>query len=264
MNILFPLLSFTATLILTLISSFVLDLTPKESFIIFSTGTSVTLALALIEQRLQSDFKDVRDEISGQLSERLDLYKAIDQIQDEQLVGAVLSLAKRLSSGEVPSHIAALRVPMLYDTAERSVYASNVSRTCEDLLQWSNSPRFQQIIEVSRARAQTGVKFTRTFLLNRAQVQNSDGTFKKDCTAALRQQHDAGIEVRIIWIEDFEKDAVMPTRKLDKNFTIFDNEEAVETSDFQVIWRKPSKRLDEIIDISQEQLKYSFLYLPET
>jgi hypothetical protein len=259
---LFPIISFFATVVLTLIASVLLKLDDKDSFVVFATGTSVSVALTLIEQRLQTDIKEAQQHIVEELRRAMELYRLCAEINDAQLEGEITSLAKRLSAGEVPSHIAAVRIPVLYERAERRVYASNVSRTVDDLTRWATSARFRSIIEVSRRRRSSGVKFVRTFLLTRVQVIDPGGVWNSDCTSILEEQAEAGIEVRIIWLEDLQTDTVTPTRRLDRNFTIFDDTEVVETTDVQVIYRLPSKRLQEIIDLSTEQLKYSVSFPP--
>jgi hypothetical protein len=50
-------------------------------------------------------------------------------------------------------------------------------------------------------------------------------------------QVDANIDVRIVWAEDLEMDNLPPHRKLVRDLTIFDGQEAVDTTGVQVIYR---------------------------
>lgn len=191
------------------------------------------------------------------MAEKLDLIRMIDDIDDPQLRSEVALLARRLSIGEVPSHIAAIRTPMLYERAKFTVYASNVSLTRELLYRWDSLARFRRIVEVSERRSAEGVSFTRTFFLSRRQIITPDGRWDARSYKTLTAQAEAGIDVRIVWAEDLELDNLPPHRKLVRDLTIFDNLEAVDTTGVQVIYRHPSDRLREFLDIEKEQLKYS-------
>ena len=260
------LVSFVASLVLVLLSVYVAKLSDMGIFIVGSTGASVTLGLALIEQRLAEGARDVRRIISEELSDKLDLIRAIDQITDSRLQAEVYALARALSAGTIPPHIAALRIPAMYESAAHEVYASNVSLTAEKLYQWIESPRFRGIVETSKRRGAPRskrpghgpprVKFSRTFVLRRSEVFLDTGEMEARCWEALRAQRDAHITVRIIWIEDLESDTIRPTRPLVRNFTIFDGAEAVDTTDVQRMYRLPSDKLQEFLDTQTEQIKY--------
>jgi hypothetical protein len=84
-----------------------------------------------------------------------------------------------------------------------------------------------------------------------------DGRWDERSFKTLNAQVEAGIEVRIVWTEDLELDNLPPHRKLVRDLTIFDSLEAVDTTGVQVIYRHPSDRLREFLDIEKEQLKYS-------
>jgi hypothetical protein len=249
--------SITATVILTLISDYVINLDNAGTFLVLSTGSVVTLALGLIEQRLNSDQRQLRTEITAELAEKLDLFRMVDEIDDPDLRSEVFLLARRLSVGEVPSHISAIRTPVLYERAKATVYASNVSLTKEMLYRWDELARFRGIVEVSARRRREGVQFTRTFFLSRRAILDQDGEWDAQSFRVLSKQVAAGIEVRIVWAEDLELDNLPPHRKLVRDLTIFDDAEAVDTTGVQVIYRRPSDRLQDFLDIRKEQLKYS-------
>lgn len=251
------LLSFLATLVLTVVGTYVVKLDSKEKFVVFSVGASISLALGLIENKLREVRGEIRKTVTGELRERLQLYRLLDDIDDADLRTEVHILARGLSSGQIPPHIAAIRIPMLYETAQKTVYASNVSLTAEQLYQWDENPRFRSIVETSRRRQADGVKFTRTFVLTRSAVLETDGLLEPRSSRILKAQSDAGVRVRIIWQEHLDRDAIRPARRLDRNFTIFDDLEAVDTTTFQVIYRPPSEKLHEFLALKSEQLKYS-------
>ena len=256
-NYIMSLLSIAATATLGFISDIVLNLAKADTFIVVSTGALVTLALALIELRLNNDQRELRASITEEMGEKLDLFRMIDQIDDMQLRAEVFLLARRLSIGEVPSHISAIRTPVLYDRARETVYASNVSLTRPLLYRWDSLARFRRIVEVSARRSKEGVAFTRTFFLSRATIIAPDGRWDERSFKTLNAQVEAGIDVRIVWTEDLELDNLPPHRKLVRDLTIFDGLEAVDTTGVQVIYRHPSDRLREFLDIEKEQLKYS-------
>lgn len=256
------LVSFLATAALTLIGNNFIKTTAVETYLIFATGTSVSLALALIEQQMATDQHDLRAGITAELSQKLDLYRMVSEISDTRLKNEVYSLARGLSSGVIPPFIATGRVPMLYETAQREVYASNASLTKHRLYQWADTSRYRGIVETSERRSKLGVSFARTFFLCRGEVINSDGEWDAHSLEVLTRQVAAGIKVRIIWEEDLEYDNLSPHHRLDRNFTIFDGEEAVDTRDVQTIYIKPSDRLHEFLEIQKEQIKYSELFIP--
>lgn len=256
-NYAMSLISITTTAILTLISDVVINPDNAGTFLVLSTGTVVSLALGLIEQRLNSDQRELKAEITAELAEKLDLFRMVDDIDDADLRSEVFLLARRLSVGEVPSHIAAIRTPILYERAKATVYASNVSLTRERLYRWDELARFRRIVDVSARRCKEGVRFTRTFFLSRNEVITPDGRWDERSFQVLSTQATAGIEVRIIWAQDLELDTLPPHRKLVRDMTIFDNSEAVDTTGVQVIYRHPSDRLQDLLDIQKEQLKYS-------
>lgn len=250
-------ISFTVTAVLTLISGQVLRLERASTFLVFATGSVISLALGLIEQRLNLHQSQLRTAITDELAEKMELLSMLDKIDDKDLRTEVLLLARRLSVGEVPSHISAIRTPVLYERAKATVYASNVSLTKDLLYRWDSLARFRGIVEMSARRSTDGVKFIRTFFLSRETIFDGDGKWDQRSYDILCAQMAAGIDVRIIWKEDLELDNLPPHRKLIRDLTIFDDTEAVDTTGVQVIYRFPSDRLQDFLDIQKEQLKYS-------
>ncbi|MFC3450496.1 hypothetical protein [Amycolatopsis speibonae] len=256
-NYTMALISALVTAVLGIIGDQVLKLDSANTFLVLATGTVVSVALGLIEHRLKSDQRALRTAITSEMGEKLALFRMLDSIDDEDLRSEILTLARRLSAGEVPSHIAAIRTPVLYERAKRSIYASNVGLTRARLYRWDQLARFRRIVEVSARRSKEGVELTRTFFLSRQEFLTSDGHWDERCYRILSAQADAGIEVRIVWVEDLELDNLPPHRKLVRDLTIFDGSEAVDTTGVQVIYRYPSERLRDFLDIQKEQLKYS-------
>lgn len=249
--------SFAATLALTLIATFIVNLEKAGAFIIFSTGTSITLGVTLIEQRIFTELGNTKKWFTAELEKIFDIYKTIEEIDDELLKNEVYSLAKSIKAGEIPAHISTTRVPFLYEHAKISIYASNISLKKDELIRWSTNPRFKQILETSRLKSKQGVKLTRTFILSTAEVRKANGELDKQCQSILSMHANAGIEVRIIWIEELKNDNILPIHRIDRNFTIFDSVEAIDATNSQIIFRLPSKRVDDFIKMQQEQIKYS-------
>ncbi len=251
------LLGFLATVSLTLISIYIVHLGNQGSFVVFATGTVVSVGLGLIEERLNSGLREVEDNVKSVLVDKLELYGMMERIDDEDLRREVIALARSLSVGEVPSHIAATRVPKLYARAQRTIYASNYSPTRDRLYQWEKNPRLRGIVETSRVLVSRGVVVARTFILRRSEIATGEGTWDEWSLKILELQRNAGIEVRVIWAEDLERDHLVPRLSLIRNFTVFDNTEALETTDSQVVYRAPSEKVQEFVRMQEEQLKYS-------
>jgi hypothetical protein len=254
---LMSLVGFLATVCLTLISIYVAHLGTQGSFVVFATGTVVSVGLGMIEERLNSGLREMESNVKAVLVQRLELYRIMEQIDDEELRTEVLALARSLGGGEIPAYIAATRVPKLYARAQKSIYASNYSPTRDRLYQWETSPRLKGIVETSRVLATRGVKVTRTFILRRSELMTGGGVWDERSLRVLQRQREVGIEVRIIWAEDLERDHLAPRLNLIRNFTLFDGIEALETTDSQVVYRRPSDRVLEFVRLQEEQFKYS-------
>jgi hypothetical protein len=253
---LMTLIGFSVTVVLTLISIYIVHLSNQGSFVVFSTGTVASVALGLIEERLDGLSKELTNDLEKMLEGKLDLYRLMAEIDDKELRNEVVILARTLGVGEVPAYIAAPRVPKLYSGAQKWIYASNYSPVRERLLQWEANPRLRSIVDMSRSLTSRGVKVTRTFILRR-DVVFPDGKIDGDCRRVLERQRSCGIEVRIIWVEDLEADRLVPRSGLMRNFTIFDGVEAIETTDSQLGYRYPSQKIAEFTRVRDEQLKYS-------
>lgn len=251
-----PILSFLATLALTLIGSEVLALSNAQAYVVFSVGTSISFALALIEQKLSSSFDELRKELREGLSDKLELYRLLEEIDDRELSSEVISTTRQLASGELPRHLSSIRIPALYKTSRNRIYASNVSTTVESLRRWTDVSRFRSIVETSSKRVAEGISVERTFILSREAIFEN-GMLRQDCHDVLKDHIDAGIIVRVIWLEDIQNDVVTPSRRLDRDFTVFDDAEVVDRGDVQVIYRLPSKKVQEFIDLRNEQLRYA-------
>jgi hypothetical protein len=113
-NYIMSLLSIAATATLGFISDIVLNLAKSDTFIVVSTGALVTLALALIELRLNNDQRELRASITEEMGEKLDLFRMIDQIDDMQLRAEVFLLARRLSL-DPPMNSVRVGVPEIED-----------------------------------------------------------------------------------------------------------------------------------------------------
>ena len=249
--------SFLLSVGLTLVAIYIVKLDNSQSFAGFATGAIVSVGAALIEERIESSSEALAEHLDLRLKSTLEVYRLLDSIDDESLRGEVVELGRALSAGEIPWFIAATRMQDRYRSARHSVYASNHSPSLDLLLAWKTTPRLRTIVAMSRDASQRGVKLARTFLLRRAEIVDSSGGWLPGALDVLIWQRDAGISVFIIWLEDLERDNLPPRLSLIRNFTIFDEMEALETTSVQVMFRRPHPKIQELMRMREEQYKYS-------
>lgn len=252
-----PVLAFLFSLGLTLVSVYVVKATNELSFVVFATGATLTVALALMEEKLSLSLKQLEFNVKEDLARKLELYALLERIDDKELIGEVLNLARSLAVGEIPNYIASTRMPQLYTRSREYIYASNYSPTIEKLARWEENPRLRAIVESSRKIKTKGVKLTRTFILRRSEVFDDASKWKTEALRVLRRQLNAGIDVRIIWLDDLKRENLPPRLPLDRNFTIFDGVEVLETTSSQTLFRFPSVKVQEFLKVREEQLKYA-------
>ena len=251
-----PILSFSATLILTIIGSEIIGLSSFQKYVVFSVGASITFAVALIDKKIEKIFLTQSKMFKDEFKDSLEIYRLLNNIDDVDLQNEIIGFARQISSGEIPRHMSAVRIPQLYYGAKYRIYASNVSLTKENLMRWINLARFKTIVNISKLKTESGVMIERTFVLSRAEMIDN-GNWIESCWEVIENQLKAGITVRVLWIEDVNSDVVSPARKVDRDFTIFDDSEIVDRGDIQLIYRLPSKKVHDFIDLRNEQLKYA-------
>lgn len=240
-------LSFIVTLVLTIIAE-LLSLGREISYLTFATGTVVTLTAALLEKQLENKLED-------KMSKAFDLYRLTMEIDDGELKSEIFKLARSLSRGEIPPYIAAIRSTKLFERARRSVYAADFNPSAKDILHWEGS-RLATWYRSGVDAVKRGVSLERIFILKKDDVFN-DSKWDKDTLRILQKQSKDGIRVRILWIEEVTTGEVRPQRDVLRNLVVFDETEALVTTQEPRIFRLPSERVREFIEIFEEQKKFS-------
>jgi hypothetical protein len=156
------LVSLVVTLVLTLIAEYVLQLTPEGTYLTFATGALITLAVTLLEKNLETKIKE-------ELGERLELYHMVTNIDVPELQYEVSKLAKALSTGEIPSHIASIRSMRLLQEVKLSIHASDYSETKDTIYRWEGS-RLRTWYRLNLEAIERGVNIERIFILPRSET----------------------------------------------------------------------------------------------
>lgn len=240
-------ISFIATLILTL-GAELLNFGRETSYLIFAIGTTITLTATLLEKELANKLED-------DVSRTLDLYRQTKEIEDGELQSEIFKLAKSLSQGEVPPYIAAIRSTKLFERAKKTVYASDFNPLPKDILHWENS-RLATWYKNGIDAVKRGVFLERIFILKKSDVL-VNGKWDKDSLRILQKQSKDGIIIRILWIEEVTSGDVRPQRDVLRNLVIFDETEVLITTQEPRIFRLPSEKVREYIEIFEEQKKFS-------
>lgn len=243
------LISFVATLMLTLIAEFVLDLTPEGTYLTFVVGTSITLATTMLEKNLEVQIED-------RISRAFDLCQLISSIDDVALQHEVFKLAKSLSSGEVPPYITATRSVKLFKQADHSIYASDYNEDLQLTERWKGS-RLRRWYKLNLEAIKRGVVTERIFILRKSEVIDSNG-WDEGTLSILQKQAEDGVLVKVLWIEDVISGDLRPQRDVLKNLVIFDKEEVLETTRIERrLYRFPSDEVSEALATFEEQRKFS-------
>jgi hypothetical protein len=240
-------ISFIATLALTLVAE-LLKFSHETTYIVFALGATITLTATLLEKELETKLKD-------DVSRTLDLYRQTKEIEDGELQSEVFKLAKSLSQGEVPPYIAAIRSTKLFDRAKKSVYAADYSPQPKDILHWENS-RLATWYKSGVNAVARGVSLERVFIIKKCEALDN-GKWDKDYLRILQRQFKDGIKVRILWMEEVTSGDVKPQRDVLRNLVIFDEVEVLITTQEPRIFRLPSEKVREYIEVFEEQKKYS-------
>jgi hypothetical protein len=243
------LVSLIVTLVLTLIAEYLLQLTPEGTYLTFAIGVMITLSTTLLEKELETK---VREEIS----DRMELYHLITSIDDPELQCEVHQLAKTLSAGEIPPHIASIRSMQLWREVKYSVQASDYSERKETFYRWEGA-RLRRWYKLNQEALKRGVKIERIFILPRSEVVKG-GVWDERVFDILQWQAKDNIEVRVLWIEDVTQGDLPPQRDVLKNLVIFDEEEVLETTRIETrLYRTPSEKLSEYLATFKEQRRFS-------
>lgn len=240
-------ISFAATLLLTLTAE-LLNLGQDISYLIFAIGTMLTLATTLLEKQVENHLED-------KMSRNLNLYRLTKEIDDDELQSEVFKFVKSMSQGEIPPYISAIRSTKLFERAKKTVHAADYNPTARDILRWEGS-RLATWYKSGVDAVKRGVVVERIFILKREEALK-DGKWDKDILRILQRQSNDGIKVRVLWIEEVTMGDVHPQRDVLRNIVTFDDMEVLITTHEPQIFRLPSDRVREFIDVFEEQKKFS-------
>lgn len=240
-------ISFAATLLLILAAE-LLNLGRDISYLTFAFGTLLTLTATLLERQ-------VENHLESEMSRNLDLYRLTKEIDDDELRSEVFKFVKNVSRGEIPPYIAAIRSTKLFERAKKTVHAADYNPSARDILRWESS-RLATWYKSGVDAVKRGVVVERIFILKKEEALK-DGKWDKDILRTLQRQSKDGIKVRVLWIEEVTTGDVRPQRDVLRNLVTFDNAEVLITTQEPQIFRLPSEKVQEFIDVFEEQKKFS-------
>lgn len=241
-------LSFGATLVLTLIAEFILSLSREGTYLTFAVGVTVTLAVSLLEKEIKRS---------------IEFYRRIAEIDDKELQTNIIEIVESISNGEIPPELASLRSRRIIKKTQKHLEVSDyqVKNTLEGILKWEDDVSRKTWYDDTLEAIKRGVMIERHFILRRNEVLKN-GSWDERALSILQKQSSDGIHVRILWIEDIEDRH--PIRDLLQDFAIFDKKEILLETQFNRRWmyRTPSSKVKLYQEIFEEQKKFS-LHLKE-
>lgn len=259
-NYTITLVSLLVTFVLSIIASFGLHLSDTDQFIVLSVGVMASVVVATIEREIPVAFKSLLDDRLQELTRGFELYRLLTNIDDESLQGEVVSLARSLSSGEVPANLAEARARALIKRVRTSLYAVDYPTTKQSMLNWWNSGTGRTWYESNiAAKKERGVFIERHFILKKAEVIENNGDWDSEVLALLKKHADAGIDVHVMWVEEVTQHEKRPTRNILQDLVVFDEEEASASNSYETkIYRRPSDKVHYYTEVFKEQRQYSY------
>lgn len=206
------------TISLTLISDFILNLPKEITWLTFFIGSIVTITATLLENRLI-------DMMTTELSRRLEIYRLLEEIKDEELykrgkiaIERCLLELENLSKGilQLDSGQLFLYLIQLSSSVKKHIRVTHVGLDEKyfDIWKTAGEQRWHQhAIEL----VQKGITFERIFILSRnAFIDENKGKLKSKIIELLKKQENDGIKVWIAWIEELDNPELI------QDFGIFD------------------------------------------
>jgi len=243
------LVSFIATLILTLVGGFVLKLSNEGTYLTFAIGTMVTLAAMLLK-------KDLEESLQNEVIRRLKIYECLEEINDPKLREDIYELVEQTSKGKIPSTIVPTRSRYLLENVKKSILASNYAPDAENIYAWEDHTRRKTFFEGYVRAIKRGVKVEHTLVVKKEQII-SNGKWDQKALSIFKKQSAAGVDVRILLSEDLI--GRLLAGNLEQDFVIFDNEEVfvIDRKYGNQLYRLPSEKVKEYKDIFAQQLKFT-------
>jgi hypothetical protein len=244
------------TVILSLVSDFILKLPKETTWMTFFVGSIVTITVTLLGQEIEESIDNTEYNFKKALANYSLMYDNFENLGDENLQYQIISLLDTLKKGEVPAFMAASRTRHLIMTAKTSCVSIYPIRQKQELYDWVDYPRHRTWLRDNYDAVKRGVKVERTFILKKSEFYIHDQWDEKALTV-LSEQAENGILIRLIWYEDFQR---APTHMgLEQIFTIIDGKEVIhdEGKGNNRLYRMPSVKVQEFNDIWQEHKKYA-------
>ena len=242
------LLTFTITLLLTLIGEFALNLTAEGTYLTLAIGLIGTLTVAALENSLEKNIQKIES--------KLEVLKALSKINDVNLESQVIQIIDELSKGNVPHYFATLRSRELLENVSETIEASELAETKEGIYQFEENDRRKTWSDASLRAIERGVSVEQIFIFRREQIIVG-GVWDARTLMILKELMEKGLEIRVLWAGSLEPRR--PVHPLLQDFAIYDGKEVVvEQADYSTrIYRGPSPRVPEYQRIFQEQKKYA-------
>ena len=198
------LVSLLATVILTLLSDFILNLPVEITWLTFFTGTIITISVTLLEQRLL-------DVTSEELSKKLEIFQLLEQIDDveiQQLAKETIEdcteQLRKFKQGIIPSTFQAHLTNRL-NKCQKKFQATFWVNEIDFLYRLEDSFAGRNYFEMNKKAIERGIKIERIFLIKRTSVVDDNGNiFNEKALRIVNNQKNAGISVRVGWTEDLE------------------------------------------------------------
>lgn len=215
-----------ATVVLSLISDFVLKLPTEVTWLTFSIGAIITITITLLEQRLL----DINSE---EINRKLEIYRLLDSIEDDELLkrGHAAVEQCRTELDNLSKSILRIDTPDLFQylihtshTTKRFILGTHIGfddlhiNANDDFSFESQTTGEQQWYERKIELIKQGVQFERVYILPRSKATDDGlGNLKQGIRKHLEKQQNDGVKISVVWQEDIDKPELV------QDISIFDD-----------------------------------------
>lgn len=211
------------TIVLTLVSDFLLSLPKEITWLTFFLGSIVTISITLLEQRLLSATTE-------ELNRKLEIYDLLESVTDDEF--------RHLADIAIAECVKKLReYSQGYTSFTSHAYLENRIKECRRSYKatfWVPNPDEIYKLEDENAginyaqsnfeAVKRGAKIQRVFIFHKRDILDEQGKFiNQRALTIMQKQQDGGIEVRVSWLEDWERYG--DTSDLHRDFAIIDDRE---------------------------------------
>lgn len=218
------------TVLLSLVSDFLLKLPTEITWLTFSIGAIITITITLLEQRLL-------DTNSEEINRKLEIYRLLSNIGDDELLkrGHTAIEECRTELENLAKGVLRIESPELYQyliktsgIAKYQILGThigfdelhmNLNSSASNALQTSG---VQQWFERKHKLMQQGIRFERIYILPRnISIDNKTGRLNPEIIKHLEKQQSDGVSISVVWQEDIDKPDLI------QDISIFDNKIAL-------------------------------------